>query len=763
MRALVETGRQSDALREYRRLRSDLVEQLGIEPSAELRRAQESVLRQERTSGTLAPAPVASSVAVELIGRSIEVEQLGQTLAGARLVTLTGVGGVGKSRLAGAVADVSGTARPHGMAVCELATIRPGGDVAAAVATTLGVQPQLGRPIGVSVADALSNRRLLLVIDNCEHVLDGVAELVVELLARCPGVTVLATSREPLRVPGEQLWPVKPLADVEGVELFRLRAGRAHPRVRLPGDDEPLAELCRRLDGLPLAIELAAACIGSLTVHDLLDGLDDPFTLLQGGERGGAARHRSLAAMVDWSHQLLDEDERRLFDRLSVFSGRFDLDAAIPVAAVDGVSAARMRALLTSLVDKSMLSADLTGRRTRYGLLDTLRHYGLAQLAMQDELDEARHRHLACFVDLAERARREYAGCAIGSGHEAFVGHWDNFRTAIEWAVAQRDATSAGRMLRALFCFAWYNLRHELGRWAEDVLVLGSVDPTTAGIAAAFRCKQLDTGRAIELATIGLSTPGPSRGDGVGLCLFALADAHWNSGDAARAWAIARECSGAVDDNGDSAFVTSAIAESAYIAAMYDPPASEPYIERLRQLSLCSSDPGAEYCCELGTALRALSERRSDQAQRHLRRALEIADSMGSALHIGVARQVLAAWALRTQGDDAESTVGDVLAYLHEIQDSGAWGILEAVAIRWARAGRLDEAAVVLGHLERHGIRNASSVRARPRALAQVAAAECADRLRYGATLDRDQVVEFAITALCGADTHDVVSAQRKP
>jgi predicted ATPase/DNA-binding SARP family transcriptional activator len=766
MQALVESGRQSEALRAYRRLRSDLVEQLGIEPSAELRRLEQSVLRQERASVNIAGRhigrlgasvvrrPGQSSMGGEagLIGRTLEVEQLVGTVAGARLVTLVGVGGAGKSRLARAVAELAGEVHAHEVAVCELATIGPGGGVAAAVATMLAVQPHAGRSIVSSVADALSSRRMLLVLDNCEHVLDGVAELVGELEARCPDVSVLATSREPLRVPGERLWPVAPLADRDSVELFRLRARSGHPRVVLPVDDGLLEELCRRLDGLPLAIELAAACVGSLTVSDLLEGVNDRFVLLDRAERRGAGRHRTLAAMVAWSHDMLGDDERGLFNRLSVFSGRFDLETAIRVGAVDDVSPNRVRAQLTSLVDKSMLSVELTGRRTRYRLLDTLRDFGLTQLAERSELEDARRRHLATFVDVAERARREYVGCANGPGHDVFVREWDNFRAAVEWALTQRDVVSANRMLRALFCFAWYDLRHELGEWAENVLALGSVDPTTAGIAAAFRAKQLDTKRAIELAGIGLAAPGPPAGDGVGLCLFAIADARWNSGDAAEAWEIARQCSDAVDDDGDSAIVTTAISEAAYTGAMYDPPASEPYIARLQRLSRHIDDPGAEYCYELATALRSLFERRQGEAELHTRRAMQIADSMNSPLHIGVAREVLAGWALRTKRDDSDSTIAGALVYLHSVQDNGEWVILESVAIRWVRAGRLAEAAVVFGHLERHGIRTSSNLRARPPALARIAGtAVCAERLRYGATLDRDQVIEFAVTALRAA------------
>jgi hypothetical protein len=534
--------------------------------------------------------------------------------------------------------------------------------------------------------------------------------------------------------------------------LFRVRAGNVGGAE--VHDDGTIVELCRRLDGLPLAIELAAACAGSLTVHDLLDGLDDRFTLLERSTRRGTARHRSLAAMVAWSYQLLDDDERRMFERVSVFSGRFDLAAAIPVAAIDGASPSRVRALLTSLVDKSMVTADVSGTRTRYRLLDTLRDYGVSRLAARHELDDARRGHLATFVELAERARREYDGCARGPGHEAFVDGWDDFRSAIEWAVADGDVAAADRLLRALFCFAFYGLRHELGRWAEHVLAVGPVDPLTAGIAAAFRSKQSDIRRARELAEIGLAASGSGRGDGAALCLFALADSCVHSGELAQTWSLARQGSAAVDDDGDPAVVTSAIAEAAYVGAMYDPPTADPFIDRLRSLAERIDDPGAAYCVEIATALQGLYGGSPEGAGTHALRAMEIADSMGAALHIAVARQVLAAWLMRTRRDDIDGTVADTLTYLYDVGDGGAWGILESVAIRWARLGRLDEAAVVLGYLERHALRYATNVVKGRRALARVQASPAtAERLRYGESLDGEEVVRFALAALRrGAD-----------
>ena len=240
--------------------------------------------------------------------------------------------------------------------------------------------------VAESVADALRGRHSLLVLDNCEHVLDAVGELTVLVMASCPTVALLATSREPIGVPGEHVWAVPPLPPTAGgVELFCDRAAAADAAFTPSETDlAAIAEVCARLDGLPLAIELAAARVRSMTLVDLTDALHDRFRLLRGGRRGGPKRHQTLQATVQWSYQLLREDERLLFDRLAVFAGGFDVAAVEAVCSDDRVDRVDVGDLLGALVDKSMVVADRRGTHARYTLLETLRQFG------EDRLDERR-------------------------------------------------------------------------------------------------------------------------------------------------------------------------------------------------------------------------------------------------------------------------------------------------------------------------------------------------------------------------------------
>ena len=261
------------------------------------------------------------------------------------MVTLTGVGGVGKTRLATEAARAAAGEFPDGVWLCELAPVADPDAVAHAVATTLAVRRQEGLSMLDSVVDALRGRRLLLILDNCEHVLDAAAELARRVTASCPTVALLATSREPVGVAAERVWAVPSLdAAVEGVELFCDRAAAADAAFSpTEADRAVIAAICGRLDGIPLAIELAAARVRSMTPSELAGRLDDRFRLLRGGRRGGLERHQTLRATVQWSHQLLTGQERALFDRLAVFAGGFDLDSAEAVCADDTIDPARRR------------------------------------------------------------------------------------------------------------------------------------------------------------------------------------------------------------------------------------------------------------------------------------------------------------------------------------------------------------------------------------------------------------------------------------
>jgi predicted ATPase/class 3 adenylate cyclase len=323
--------------------------------------------------------------ATSFVGREAEVAELMAAVQAHRLVTLTGVGGVGKTRLALQVAAELVPEFSDGVWLVELAPVGDPSAVPDAVATALGLVPQPGMAVTERVAEGLAGRRLLVVFDNCEHVLDAVADLVEAVLARSNTVKALATSREGLRLPAEHLWPVPSLGLREGVDstavtLFVERARAVVPGFELNGNGDAVMEICRRLDGIPLAIELAAARMVSMSPADVRDRLGDRFRLLAGGRRG-LERHQTLRHAVQWSYDLLDDAERTLLNRCSVFAGGFDLAAAVAVGGAGELDDYAVLDLLDALVRKSLLTADRGERHTRYGMLETIRQFAEDQLA----------------------------------------------------------------------------------------------------------------------------------------------------------------------------------------------------------------------------------------------------------------------------------------------------------------------------------------------------------------------------------------------
>ncbi|WP_284740936.1 helix-turn-helix transcriptional regulator [Amycolatopsis sp. RTGN1] len=409
------------------------------------------------------PAPLRSLDAIPnnlpvqltgFVGRETEAGEVRGRLAGGRLVTLAGPGGSGKTRLAAQVAAAAAGRWPDGVWWVELDAVSGRAEVAEQVAATLGVPVEPHAGAARTVATELRDRRVLLCLDNCEHVLDGVADLAVELLRSCPEVAVLTTSREPLDVPGETVWRVPPLAVEEAVALFVERAGAVRPLFTLDTSSAvAVRSVCTRLDGIPLAVELAAAWLGTLTPHQIDAGLDDRFALLTRGPRGVPARQQTLAASIAWSHDQLDDEDRTVFRRLSVFAGGFTLDAAGGPAVLPA---------LGRLVDKSLVLAE----NGRYRLLETLREYAAARLAEAGEADAVRDRHLDHFLALAEAAEPD-----LDRDKDAWRARVeperDNFRAALEWGLAKEDPTR-GRRLAAAVAWLW-NLR---GRGHEGLAYL---------------------------------------------------------------------------------------------------------------------------------------------------------------------------------------------------------------------------------------------------------------------------------------------------
>ncbi|MGW7640866.1 AfsR/SARP family transcriptional regulator [Streptomyces decoyicus] len=432
------------------------------------------------------------------VGRDADLAAIRADLARHRLVTLLGPGGAGKTRLSQEGAETAAAALPdawpHGVWLAELAPVDDPQTVPEAVLTALGARETVVRgtaadglraaadptaldPLG-RLAEHCAGRRMLLVLDNCEHVIGAAAALAERLLADCPGVTVLATSREPLAVPGEVLRPVEPLPDPVALRLLADRGAAARPGFRIDADEETAAactEICRRLDGLPLAIELAAARLRLLSPRQLADRLDDRFRLLTSGSRTLLPRQQTLRAVVDWSWDLTDEPERAVLRRLSVFAGGCDLAAAEEVCAGDGVDGREVAGLLGSLIDKSLVvAAPAPDTQMRYRLLETVGEYAGERLDEAGERVATERRHLVAYRELARTTDPLLRGPGQRAGMERLELEHDNLRTALRRALAARDEHEALCLVLSLQWFwSLRDHRSDARHWATAVGALG--------------------------------------------------------------------------------------------------------------------------------------------------------------------------------------------------------------------------------------------------------------------------------------------------
>src|SRR5215213_10260193 len=532
MRLYAVLGRRREALGHYERFRETLLGEFGTEPEAATTR-----LQQEIWAGAFPPAdsppvdflpqeeaPFPAGAArrhnlplerTSFIGRDRERLEVKRLLAMTRLLTLTGAGGCGKTRLALEVARDLVGAYPDGVWLVDLAPLTEAELVPQAVAQALGVREQPGRPLVQTLKDTARSRKMLLVVDNCEHLVEAVVGLVDSLLDSCPGLRVLATSRETLNSAGEVTWVVPSLTvpysrqeaytpgELEAYESVRLFLERARQRdpsfVLTSPNGHTVAQVCRRLDGIPLAIELAAGRMGVLSAEQLASRLEDFLKLLTGGPTADP-RHRTLRATLEWSHELLSEPERTLFRRLSVFAGGWALEVAEEVGSGEGIEQDHVLDILSKLVDKSLVVAEASPGvegELRYRMLEPIRQYCQERLEESREADATRDRHAASFLALAEKAGPELRGPRQVMWLKRLDTERDNVRGAMAWLLGQGVSQTVARIGWALWLFWWMHGHFTEGRqWMEEALAKGSAMPASLRAKALFVAGTMADGQA---------------------------------------------------------------------------------------------------------------------------------------------------------------------------------------------------------------------------------------------------------------------------
>lgn len=686
MRLYALSGQRREALRQYELLGRVLRREL----SAESRRLHEEILsglfppaedRPPEEAPDAGPHNLPAS-RTSFVGRERDVVEVKRLLSMTNLLTLTGAGGCGKTRLALEVAGELVGSYPDGVWLVELAPLSEPELVPQTVAEALGVRGQPGRTLTDTLTESLRKSKALLLLDNCEHLIEAAAHLADRLLSSCSSLRILATSREPLGVAGEVNWSVSPLSvpdtdslpaaeDLTRYESVRLFVERA--RSRLPTFEvtrenaRSVAEVCRKLDGIPLAIELVTARITALAVEQVAERLEDSLKLLAGGPRTATRRHQTMRAALEWSYELLSEDERRLFRRLSVFAGRWTLEAAEAVGGGDGIERGKVLDLLGRLVDKSLVVTEAGEGALRYRMLEPARHYARERLEESGEAERVRKRHAAFFLALAEEAEPELIGPEQAARLLQLEREHDNLRAVRRWARESGRKELGLRLAGALWRF-WFTRGHlEEGQgWIEEAL------SSSNGVLSDARSRALNGAGALA----------------------------WQRGAAEQAEAYFEQSLAVCQELDDKPGMARAINNLAVIASSRgDYTRARELLARCLALDRELGDMrGVAYSLgELGHL--AFFRGEFGQAAEYLEQALALHRRLGDKRSVGLTLSNLGAIARRTgKLQRAAQLHGESLNVVREIDDEWLTAcMLIEVGCLLAQQGRAERAACVLG------------------------------------------------------------------
>jgi TolB-like protein/predicted ATPase len=625
------------------------------------------------------------------VAREEELSEVAALLADMRLVTVTGAGGTGKTRLALEVANRMTAGFTDGAWLVELAPVAQAEAVPFVVADLLGIVQQPGKTMAQSVVDALRHRSLLLVLDNCEHVLAAAADLAAAITTQCAGSRILATSRERLATRGEHVMRLEVLDDNAGAQLFRDRASASGARGDL--DMGTLARLSRRLDGMPLAIELAAARAASMRPEDIEQRLNDRFRLLRGRGRGVAERQQTLYNTVAWSFDLLEKSEQEVFARLSVFAGAFSLEAACAVAGGRDADARDVEDAIAALVSRSMVLAADAGEGTRYRMLETLRQFGSEQLVTSGSATDVRQRHVRFFADFMTKAWTGLWGPDDPRWIRAVDRDFENLRAAVFAAIDDQDREALAALLKPHHFWAWHALRYEVGDWAEAALAVRPEPAFARPVSVHLRFHGGRHDDANRLAA-GLRDPG-KEGDPDLACLTAMA--HWDRALAAggagfEPWMLRTGEAGRRTGNAALA----ATLESIQVAFN----AMSGRMDEARRIAVRTHDEAratsnqAALCWTSFFMGRAFSDTDPGRALEHLDRSIEIAARCGIPLVGGLAATEAAV--VIAHHEEPGRAVARLSRAVRAFLDSGdrwqLWTSAHHLAYFLTRVGRLDDA-----------------------------------------------------------------------